>query len=296
MKTKIFTNILLLALLTVFIVLYSSFITHAQENAIFTVSPGTITLSDVPLGTLITLTQKLVVQNGDTNARTVNIASEIPFQGSTTAGYEPIPNANWVIPYHSQINVNANSYATVQIVLSIPRWENLTKQKWEVWISATREPLAGETAVLKHAVRIEIETAATLPLTKSTTYLTISEENFNLRAGEYRYLTATLTSYGNPIVGEDLTWSATAGNIVPSSGQTNAIGQVTAVYTAPSYKTSVIVSASYAGSEHYMPSSFSSNGTITSPAPSIPTGVIIGIAVVVGCGIIGAAILHARKR
>jgi hypothetical protein len=295
MNTKIFTNILLLPLLAVFIALYSSSITYAQENAIFNVSPGTITLSDVPLGTLITLTQKLVVQNGDTNARTVNITSGIPFQGSTTVGYQPIPNANWVIPYPSQINVNTNSYAIVQIVLSIPRWENLTKQKWEVWVSATREPLAGETAVLKDTVRIEIETAAALPLTKSTTFLTISEENFTLRAGEYRYLTATLTSNGNPIEGEDLTWSATAGNIVPSSGQTNAVGQVTAVYTAPSYKTSVTVSASYAGSGQYIPSSFSSNGTITAPAPLIPTGFVIGIAVVVSC-IIGAALLHARKR
>jgi len=223
-----------------------------------------------------------------------------PPQGSTTAGYEPIPKANWVIPYHSEIIVNAYSYATVQIVVSIPRWENLTNQKWEVWISATREPLAGEISVFRSTVRVKIETAATLPLVKSTTFLTISEENFTLQAGEHRYLTATLLSNGNPLEGETITWSAAAGAIAPSSGQTNTLGQVTVVYTAPSYETSVTVSASYSGSEQYEPSNANSYGTIAAltPAPSskISTGIIIGIAVVVGCGIIGVAILHARKR
>ena len=284
MKPRIFTSILLLALMVVTLTLFTSTVAHAQENAIFSVSPGSFTVTDVPLGTLITLTQQLVVQNGDTNARTVTIASEIPSQGSTTAGYEPIPNANWVIPYHSQIIINANSYATVQIVLSIPRWENLTEQKWEVWISVTREPLAGETGVLRPTVGIKIETATTLPLTKSMTYLTISEENFTLQSDESKILTATLTCNGNPVEREDINWSATAGTLATAISKTDTSGRVSVVYTAPSSETAVIVGASYSGSGQYEPSSASASGMITASAPA-PSGVsplvYVGIAVVI---------------
>jgi hypothetical protein len=158
--------------------------------------------------------------------------------------------------------------------LIIPRWENLTSKKWEVWLPVERQPLPGDIGVLAHTVRMLIETTTTLPPgAKSTTYLTISSgENFTLQARESKYLTAELRSdgslvqSGNPIEGENVTWSATAGTIAPSSGETNNIGQVTVVYTAPSYVTSVIVSASYAGSGRYEPSSVNSYGTIT-PVP-----------------------------
>ena len=126
-------------------------------------------------------------------------------------------------------------------------------------------------------------------------YLTISEENFTLQVGESRYLTATLIS-DSPVADKLITWSATAGTIAPSSGKTDTAGQVTVVYTAPSYETYVIVSASYAGSEQYEPSSVNSYGTITEPSTGISMELVIAIAIVIGCAIIGAAILLAKKR
>lgn len=138
-------------------------VTHAQENAIFSVSPGSFTARDVPpMGMPYTIPQSIVVRNGDTNARTVTITSEIPPEGQTTAGYEPIPNANWVIPSPSQIPISANSSANVQISLNIPRWENLTGKKWEVWIQVERQALSGEIGVLRPTVRMMIETTTTL--------------------------------------------------------------------------------------------------------------------------------------
>jgi hypothetical protein len=201
--------------------------------------------------------------------------------------------------------IKENSFAVIQLSFNIPRWENLTSKKWEVWIPVERQALLGEPTVYGSTVRMKIETTAELPPPpggKSTTSLTISEENFALLTGKSKILTATLASDGNPVNGEDITWSATAGTIAPSSGKTNTAGQVSAVYTAPSYETNVIVSASYAGSEQYEPSGTSSYGTITAsssepePSAGISTGLIIGIAIVIGCAIIGAAILLVRRR
>jgi len=298
MSTKYLKGILFLvsALSIVPLVICTSSITHAQEN-VFSVSPGAFTASNVPpLGTPYTIPQNLVVWNRDTNTRTVTITSEIPPEGDTTVGYEPIPNANWVIPYPSQTTINANSYSTVQIALNIPRWENLTSKKWEVWIVVERQALPGEVGTLRPVVVMKIETTTTLPPgAKSTTSLTISEENFTLQAGKSKYLTATLTSNSNPVGGETINWSTTVGTVTPSSGKTDTNGKVSVVYTAPNYDALVIVNASYAGSEQYESSSTNSYGTITAttPAPSsgISTGVIIGIAIAVGCGVIGAAIL-----
>jgi len=126
-------------------------------------------------------------------------------------------------------------------------------------------------------------------------YLTISEENFTLQVGESRYLTATLIS-DSPVADKLITWSATAGTIAPSSGKTDTSGQVTVVYTAPSYETYVIVSASYAGSEQYESCSGTSFGTITAPPTGVSMELVIAIAIVIGCAIIGAAILLAKRR
>ena len=128
------------------------------------------------------------------------------------------------------------------------------------------------------------------------TSLTISEENFTLQTGKSKYLTATLTYGHNVIKGETITWSATAGTIAPLSSETNTAGQVSVVYTAPSYETYVIVSASYAGGDQYESSSVNSFGTITAPTTGISMELAIAIAIVIGCAIIGAAILLAKRR
>jgi hypothetical protein len=299
-KTRIFTSILLLALMIVSLILYASPIVNAQGE--FSVSPESFTVTDVPpLGTPYTIPQNLVVWNYDTNARQVYVTAEIPPANEVTPGYEPIPNADWVIPSIASILIEENSFAVIQIRLNIPRQENLTGQKWEVWIPVERQALPGEIGILRPTVRMMIETTTTLPpRAKSATSLTISEENFTLQPGESKYLTVTLTSDGNPVEGETIIWSATAGTIAPSGGTTNTAGQVSVVYTAPSHENLVFVRAIHVGSEQYESSSAGSVGRITAPTPApssgIPTGVIIGIAIVIGCVVIAAAIVLVGRR
>jgi hypothetical protein len=139
---------------------------------------------------------------------------------------------------------------------------------------------------------------------KAETSLTITLENFSLTTGASKGLTATLTSNGNPVVGENITWNVTVGAIGPRIYPTDNAGQVWVVYTAPSYETTVYVTASYDGSEQYLPSSAVSHGTIITQTPITPLGpsptsglssneiVIIAIAII--CIILVPAILSGK--
>jgi len=143
----------------------------SQENTIFYVSPGSFTASNVPpLGTPYTIPQTIVVRNGDNVARLIYITSEIPPEGQTTPGYEPIPNENWVRPIPTSVLIQADNFALIKVSINIPRQENLTGQKWEVWIPVERQPLPEEIGVLRPTARIRIETTSVLPPLRGVTY------------------------------------------------------------------------------------------------------------------------------
>jgi hypothetical protein len=145
-----------------------------------------------------------------------------------------------------------------------------------------------------------------------TTYLTISDENFTLPENASKIMTATLTIVspypnGTPVVGENITWSVTVGRIGPTSHDTNDDGQVSVVYSAPSYENVVVyVSAFYAGRENkYTQSSAIAKGTITTPTPINPiepsspsTGFSLSdiaiIAIAIICIIVVPAILSGK--
>ena len=136
---------------------------QAEEN-VFQVSPGEFTARDAPpMGEPYIIPQKLVVWNRDNVERLVFVTSEIPPENAVRENYILIPNDNWVIPFPSSILIPENSFAEIQISLDIPRWENLTDKKWEVWIPVERQPLQGEIGVLRPTVRLKIETTSELP-------------------------------------------------------------------------------------------------------------------------------------
>jgi len=131
----------------------------------FSVSPGEITVRNAPpLGEPYTIQETIVVWNRDNVGRVVSITTEIPPENMITPGYEPIPNENWVYPSGpSSFLIEENSYALVQISLNIPRWENLTGKKWEVWIGVERQAFPDEPIVYRPTVRMMIETTEELP-------------------------------------------------------------------------------------------------------------------------------------
>jgi uncharacterized membrane protein len=82
-------------------------------------------------------------------------------------------------------------------------------------------------------------------------------------SGQVQALTATLRAGSNPLSSKQITWSATAGSVSPSSGTTDAFGQVSVVYTAPTVTDEtpqVTITASFAGDNLYQAGSGTSLG------------------------------------
>jgi uncharacterized repeat protein (TIGR01451 family) len=110
------------------------------------------------------------------------------------------------------------------------------------------------------------------------TSITISPSAFALfpgYSGQVQSLTATLMAGNTPLSNKTVTWSASAGSVSPSSGTTDAFGQVSVIYTAPAVTDEtpqVTITASFAGDDQYRASSGTSLGipavrvTVTIPA------------------------------
>jgi parallel beta-helix repeat protein len=96
----------------------------------------------------------------------------------------------------------------------------------------------------------------------TATSLMITPSTFTLQSGGSTTLTATLTSNDAPLIGKTLTWTTTSGGVVPSSGATDSLGQVSVTYAAPSYEDNVVVTATFAGDNEYKSSICSSSGVI----------------------------------
>jgi uncharacterized membrane protein len=95
------------------------------------------------------------------------------------------------------------------------------------------------------------------------TYLSISPSSFTLSPGGTKTITAMLKdNANNPLAGKTITWTKTTGSLSSTSGTTNSSGQVSVTYTAPSYETTVTVTASFAGDNQYGTSNGNSSGTI----------------------------------
>jgi hypothetical protein len=168
---SVLVSLVTISLLTALLITPSVF---SQIENVFQVSPGEFTARDAPpLGSPYIIPQVLVAYNRDNVERVVSVKAEIPPENAVRPGYEPIENENWVIPIPSSFVIMENSFKEIQISFNIPRWENLTNKKWEVWVSVMRQPLPGEVGVLNPTVRIKIETTAELPPPESRNYLLI---------------------------------------------------------------------------------------------------------------------------
>ena len=135
-----------------------------EEPDLFSVSPSDFTVPNAsPLGEPYRLEGKLVIRNGDTINRTFILSVRPPPEGELMEGFDAIPNENWFILMPALIEVGENSWGEVEMFLDIPRWENLTGQRWEARISVERQPRPGELVALTLEVKAYIETTKELP-------------------------------------------------------------------------------------------------------------------------------------
>jgi uncharacterized membrane protein len=110
-------------------------------------------------------------------------------------------------------------------------------------------------------------TARCVEIVPSVTSMTVSPSRFALYpgySGQVQSLTATLRdNANNPLANKTITWSAASVSVNPSSGTTDALGQVYVVYTAPAVtdeNSQVTITASFAGDNLYQASSENSLG------------------------------------
>jgi PKD repeat protein len=130
------------------------------------------------------------------------------------------------------------------------------------------ETTAAVTASFAGDGRYGADNAVTLAtIARGAPTLTITPSTFTLQPGDSTTLTATLTCDGAPLIGRTLTWSATAGEVVPSTGTTDSMGQLTVTYTAPDSETDVTVTAFFAGDDQYLAGAGSSLGKIKAAPP-----------------------------
>jgi PKD repeat protein len=149
-----------------------------------------------------------------------------------------------------------------------------TDDSGQVSITFTAPTVAAETVVTvgasfagddEYGASEDISVGAISP--PSPTSLTITPASFALRVGGSVTLTATLTSDSAPLAGKTLTWEITSGEIVPSSGTTDSLGQATATYTAPGFEDNVVVTVRFPGNDWYLASSSDSRGVVEALPP-----------------------------
>jgi hypothetical protein len=130
----------------------------------FSVSPSSFTVKDAPpLGEAYRLERKLVIRNEDNVMRTFVLSVRQPLEGELENGFDPIPNEEWMFLRPAVIDIEENSSDTVEMFLKIPRWENLTGQRWEARISVERQRKPDELVALTYEVKAFIETTEELP-------------------------------------------------------------------------------------------------------------------------------------
>jgi len=151
---------------------------HAQnsEENVFEVSPGSFTVRDAPpLGKTYLIEQKIAVRNRVNEMRIFTLSVRTPPEDNVTEGYDAIPNENWIILMPMYMEIDENSSDLAEIMFDIPRWENLTNQRWEAWIAVRRAALPGEVLEIELVCKMKIITAAELqPLTGGTSLWTIA--------------------------------------------------------------------------------------------------------------------------
>ena len=106
---------------------------------------------------------------------------------------------------------------------------------------------------------------------KTPTTLSLVPSSFSVTAGGTQTLVAQLSAGGTPLPGKTISWSATAGSLSATSSTTDSSGRATVVFTAPSYTTTVTITASFAGDDQYEGSHASSSGSVTAGGGSTPS-------------------------
>ena len=142
----------------------------APAWAQFDVSPAEFTIENVPVGEAygLEMLKNLVIRNYENIPRVFILTVIKPPENAVRPGYKPIPDNRWLILQPPVVEIpgkkenEESSSAVVRMILDIPAREDLTNQKWEVWIQVERvpKPELGETIAVREIARMKLITRA----------------------------------------------------------------------------------------------------------------------------------------
>jgi hypothetical protein len=124
-------HIKLAGLIVALLVIFLSSFTLAQDVN-FSVSPAEVHLDDLPPGEAAEF--ELTIHNKYELAHNFTIATFQPPQDERRKGRAEFPDDSWISSSSQEIEVAANSEASVTVTVAIPREQKWAGEDWEIWL------------------------------------------------------------------------------------------------------------------------------------------------------------------
>jgi hypothetical protein len=122
------------------------------------VVPAEVRIDGLPPGA--TREFELTIHNNDAVPRVFTLASSPPPDGEQREKRTQLPDVRWIHFTPDQIEVAPHDEATVTVTLAVPRDQNWTGQRWEIWLGVTAQSSA--LLGVKLYVRLLVSTGSTI--------------------------------------------------------------------------------------------------------------------------------------
>ena len=143
---------LLIALLLV--VIMPASVTADTAARSISVSPAEVTIDNLSPG--VPADFDLTIYNEEGLARVFVLTVYQPPEESRRDGRDELPDDSWIGLSHTEVEVGAESEASVRVTVAVPQEQAFTGKDWEVWLGVA--PQSGDLLAVKYYVRLLIST------------------------------------------------------------------------------------------------------------------------------------------
>jgi hypothetical protein len=123
---------------------------------LFAVVPAEVSIDDLPPGQATEF--ELTICNQDEAAHNFTLATFSPREEDRREGRAEFPDHTWISFFPQQIEVAANSEATVNVTVAVPPEREWSDKGWEIWLGVETE--SDDLLVTKLYARLLVSTSA----------------------------------------------------------------------------------------------------------------------------------------
>jgi len=120
------------------------------------VSPAEVNIENLSPGVPVGF--DLTIHNEEGMARVFLLTVYQPPEDLRRDGREELPDESWIGFSQTEVEVGAESEASVRVTVVVPKEQVFTGEEWEVWLGVSRQ--SGELLTVKYYVRLLISTRA----------------------------------------------------------------------------------------------------------------------------------------